>query len=261
MCVRRAADLFASQHPRPPPGALSLCNVDWAQFNDKVDLKGRRIAAVVAEPWFRGVGQSWGPSAVVQLQAMCASLAATSSSDNPPRYLPFGAVVVACAVECGALAAGQCQLGSVCDFDLSAFNELRHSTYYESIVGVPMFAHPHTRLSEAQNVQEFRIDPREDDSAADGSVRVVELPVVQTGTCHGIMLWVETALNQAAMSGTTAEGSATPIFESGSPNPSRPWQRQGLRLLEEPRQLVAGDGINVLVRRCKGGTALEIDLI
>eukprot|EP01043_Picozoa_sp_COSAG02_P070467 COSAG02_NODE_12490_length_1537_cov_2.610570_2_plen_89_part_01 len=89
--MRRAADLFAWQHPPPPPGALSLCNVDWAQFNDKVELKGRRIAAVVAEPWFRGVGQSWGPAAAVQLQAMCASLA-TSSSDIPPRFLPLGAV-------------------------------------------------------------------------------------------------------------------------------------------------------------------------
>jgi hypothetical protein len=225
-----------------------------------VELKGRRIAAVVAEPWFRGVGQSWGPAAVVQLQAMCASLA-TSSSDIPPRFLPLGAVVVACAIECGALAAGQRRLGSVCGFDLSAFNELRQSTYYESIVGVPMFAHPHTRLSKPQIVQEYRIDPREDDGAADGSVRVVELPVVKTGTCHGIMLWTETALNQEAMSpGTTAAGRATPISESGSPDPSRPWQRQGLRLLEEPRQLMAGDGINVLVRRREGGTTLEIDL-
>ena len=243
---RLAAAVLEAQEPPLPTGLVEICEADWGRFVPAVHLRGRRIAAVVAEPWFRGTGNSWGPGAVVQFQAMCASLPAPA-----PRCFPQSAAIRICAVECGALAAGQRPVGSVCGFDLSAFNGLRPSSHYSSVVGVPLWAHPHQRLTQPATAQTYQVD-RSDGAAADaedGSVVMVELPIVRDGACHGIVLWVDTTL--------TAEGDVEP----GSADAARPYQRQGLRLLQEPQLVRAGETLSVMVRRCAGGTRLELDVL
>ena len=62
-------------------------------------------------------------------------------------------------------------------------------------------------------------------------------------------LWVDTTL--------TAQGGVEP----GSADAARPYQRQGLRLLQEPQLVRAGETLSVMVRRCAGGTRLELDVL
>jgi hypothetical protein len=73
---------------------------------------------------------------VLQLQAMCTAL------PPPPHgvarcHLPAAATVLACAIECEGLSAGHRPVGPVCGFDLSAFNDLRASSHYETVAGPP----------------------------------------------------------------------------------------------------------------------------
>jgi hypothetical protein len=60
---RLARNVLAQQQPRFPSELIELCDADWGRFilNPAQHLLGQHIAAVVAEPWFRGVGNSWGP--------------------------------------------------------------------------------------------------------------------------------------------------------------------------------------------------------
>jgi hypothetical protein len=119
--------------------------------------------------------------------------------------------------------------------------------YRGQVVGVPLWAHPHRRLSEPAVAQSYPIPAGADGDGgppADGSLRVLELRVLWGGTCHAIALWVEVA-----------------GLESGVADVTRPWQRQGLRLLETPRALVAGESLAVMVRRRAGGTRLELELV
>lgn len=115
-----AAEILEAQHPPLPTGLVEIFSADWWKLDLAVDLRGQKIAAVVAEPWFRGTGQSWGPGAAAQLQAMVQA--------TPIRLcLPRSAAVMICGVSCHTLAAGQRPIGAVCEFDLSEFNGLRSS--------------------------------------------------------------------------------------------------------------------------------------
>ena len=122
-----------------------VCARDWSDFDPVIDLPAMSVCAVIAEPWFRGVGQSWGPAAVVQMQEMVRSLERRSQSRKvslcrPMPVIPASGTVVACLVECSALWAGQQPLERTCArFDLRPFNTLRCPD--ESIAGVPLWAH------------------------------------------------------------------------------------------------------------------------
>ena len=242
---RLAKALLASERPLLDAEAVFLCGSDWAAFDPTTDLGGGRLCAVVAEPWFRGVGQSWGPAALVQLQAMHRSLRQRLHNGGPRRLavLPRAGTVMACAVECPTLWAGQQPLGTVCGFDLGAFNALRCPEHFETIAGVPLWAHRHRLLTAPTPV--LRIDVDGGEEIGEGSVALVELAVAHSGRCDGIALWVNTELDGE-------------VVEPGAPSPARPDQRQGLRLLERPRQLEAGAELTLLVRRWGAGARLEV---
>ena len=126
------------------PAVASVCAHDWNDFDPAVDLPGMVVSAVIAEPWFRGVGQSWGPAAVVQMREMVRSLGRRSQCRKvslcwPLPVIPATGTVMACAVECSELWTGQQPLDHTSGFDLRAFNVL-HSLH-ENIVGVPLWAH------------------------------------------------------------------------------------------------------------------------
>ena len=185
---------------------------------------------------------------MAQLQAMCAALPAAAPHRGIRHHLPSAAAVVACGVECDSLSAGQRPVGSVCGFDLTSFNALRAATHYDAIVGVPLWAHPHRRLTETAVAQSYSIGAaaaQGDSMKDDEPGRQLELKVLpgMFGTCHAIAVWIE---NEVV---------------SGAPDACRPWQCQGLRLLQTPRQLVAGESVHVIVRRREGGARLELNIV
>ena len=134
--------------------------------------------------------------------------------------------------------ARQQAVGSVCGFDLSAFNTLRAPSHYRAVVGVPLWAHPHRRLTETAVAQTFLIG-----RAPIGAEEVfmLDLPVLHSGTCHAIALWID------------VDG-----LVSGAPDPARPWNCQGLRLLQTPKELVSGDSLGVRVWQQVGLTRVEL---
>ena len=130
---------------------------------------------------------------------------------------------------------------------------LCYRSHHSTVVGVPLWAHRHQRLTEAVIAQRYEFGGGE--AEEDGSVTIVELPVEKSGECHAIALWVDVALDEAGDE-----------VEHGSPDSVRPYQRQGLRFLEKPRTLDSAHGgesggLRVIVRRAGGGTRLELEVL
>ena len=143
-------------------------------------------------------------------------------------------------------------------------------------MGVPLWAHQHRQLTASATAHTYHIDcaaEAEGSSAAAAATaaeHAVELTVVKPGLLHAIALWVDPTLWPAKTTAATSRGGAAQvhapdaILECGSPDATRMYQRQGLRLFEAnpPREVAPGDKVRVVVRpRGPAGTRFEVEVL
>ena len=122
----------------------------------------------------------------------------------------------------------------------------------------------HRMMTKPTAVQQMDMDISRDvygsdEEICDGSIALVELVVTCTGRCHGIVLWTNLGLT-APIAQEVSQQETAPVVESGAPSATRPDQRQGLRLLDKPKEVAAGDTVMLVVRRFSAGARLEVNL-
>eukprot|EP01051_Picozoa_sp_SAG22_P013503 SAG22_NODE_1520_length_4237_cov_11.486225_2_plen_111_part_00 len=107
---------------------------------------------------------------------------------------------------------------------------------------MPLWAHPHRRLSNPTPVCEWKFAAGGVGEQAHLLRQLCSLAATESGQAHGVALWME-----------------YPPVNSAAPDAGRFWASQGVRLLARPVVVDPGQRVGMWVQ-CGGGASAEVSV-